>query len=81
MVNSIVLSVGERVHLKQGKDQIIYAGMPSEDVYSIAEIKRSGYQGYAWNLYFPRKKQDILVDGVGIFVENATPDDIRLRIQ
>ena len=79
-MDSVVLSVGEVVHLKRGKDHIIYAGMPSENVYSIAEMKKSGYQGYAWNLYFPRKKQDIIIDGVSILVENATPDEIRLRI-
>ena len=79
-MDSVVLSVGEVVHLKRGKDHIIYAGMPSEDIYSIAEMKKSGYQGYAWNLYFPRKKQDIIIDGISILVENATPDEIRLRI-
>ena len=39
-VDSSVLSVGEMVHLKQGKDHIIYAGMASEDVYSIAQMCR-----------------------------------------
>jgi len=80
MIGSIVLSVGEDVHLRQGKDRIIYAGMPSEDVYSIVQKKSKGYQGFAWNLFFPKGRQDITIDGVNIFVENVTPEEIRLRI-
>jgi hypothetical protein len=81
MVKPVVLAVGESVHLRRGKDHILYAGMPSENVYSIAQKKRDiPYQGFAWNLYFPKKQQEITVDGVSIFVESVTPDEIRLRI-
>ena len=44
MDKTIVLAVGEGFHLKRGKDRIVYAGMSSEDVYSIVQIKASGYQ-------------------------------------
>ncbi len=80
MVEPVVLSVGESVHLRQGKDHIFYAGMPSENVYSIVQKKASGYQGHAWNLFFPKKQQEITIDGVNIFVENVTPGEITLRI-
>jgi hypothetical protein len=80
MDNSVVLSVGDSYHLKLGKDRIIYAGMPSDDVYSIVQVKRSGYQGFAWNLFFPRRKNQITVDGINISVDNITPDEIRLRV-
>jgi len=80
MVEPIVLAVGGSVHLRRGKDHILYAGMPSENVYSIVQKKTFGYRGYAWNLYFPKKRQEITIDGVSIFVENVTPDEIRLRI-
>ena len=49
MDKTITLAIGERFHLKRGKDRIAYAGMPSEDVYSIVQIKASGYQGYSWS--------------------------------
>jgi hypothetical protein len=42
--------------------------------------KANGYQGFAWNLYFPKRRQEITIDGVSIFVENVTPEEIRLRI-
>ena len=84
MDNSVVLSVGDTFHLKRGKDRIVYAGMPSEKVYSIAQRKQEfipyAAWGYAWNLFFPREQSRIRIDGVNISVENVTPDEIRLRV-
>ena len=81
MDNSVVLSVGDSYHLRSGKDRIVYAGMPSDSVYSIVQKKEKGYGGFAWNLFFPKKKQEITIDGVNIFVENVTPDEIRFRVE
>jgi hypothetical protein len=77
---TVSLAVGEQYHLKRGKDRIVYAGMPSEDVYSIVQMKAMGYQGYSWNLYFSKSRQDITIDGVSIYVEKATPDGMTLRV-
>ena len=71
---TVSLMVGEQYHLKRGRDRIVYAGMPSEDVYSIVQMKASGYQGYSWNLFFPRRRQDITIDGISLYVEKATPE-------
>ena len=81
MERSIVLAVGEDFHLKMGKDRIVYAGMPNEDVYSIAQRKANGYQGFAWNLYYSRRKTDIKIDGVDIVVESVSPEEIMFRIR
>ena len=84
MDNLISLSVGDTYHLRSGKDHIIYAGMPSEKAYSIVQRKRKfapyAAWGYAWNLFFPREQSNIRIDGVNILVENATPNEIRLRV-
>ncbi len=81
MNNSVVLSVGDSYHLQFGKDRIIYAGMPSEKVYSIAQRKREfPYMGYAWNLYYPKEQSKIRIDGINILVEDVTPEEIRLRV-
>ena len=77
----VTLSVGQDFHLRRGKDHIIYAGMPSDNVYSIVQKRASGYQGFAWNLFYPRRKQAITIDGVNIFVENVTADEIRFRVE
>jgi len=79
--DSIVLSVGDTRKLRFGKDRIIYAGMPSERVYSIVQMKWEFlYRGYSWNLFYPKEQSKIRIDGVNILVENVTPDEIRLRV-
>ena len=84
MNNSVVLSVGDVFHLRSGKDRIVYAGMPTEKVYSIVQRKRNfapyAAWGYAWNLFYPREQSKIRIDGVNILIENVTPDEIRLRL-
>ncbi len=81
MTEPVTLAVGEDFHLRRGKDHIAYAGMPSDNVYSIVQKKANGYQGYAWNLFFPKWRQEITIDGVNIFVENVTPEEIRFRVR
>jgi hypothetical protein len=81
MNNSIVLSVGDTHHLRFGKDRIVYAGMPSEKVYSIVQMKwEFFYRGYAWNLFFPKEQSRIRIDGVNLIVESVTPEEIRLLV-
>ena len=81
MARSAVLSVGDTYHLRSGKDRIVYAGMPSEKVYSMVQRKwEFFYRGYAWNLYFPKGQSTIKIDGINIQVENVTTDEIRLRV-
>jgi hypothetical protein len=63
-----------------GRDRIIYAGMPDENVYSIVQRKSNGYQGYAWNLFYPKKRTELTIDGMNIYVESVTPEEIRLRL-
>ena len=75
-----VLAVGEDFHLKRGKDRIVYAGMLSEEVYSMVQIKASGYQGYAWHLYYPRRKRDLTIDGVPVYVERVSAEEIEIRV-
>jgi len=77
---TVVLAIGDDLHLKLGKDRIIYAGMPSEEVYSIAQKKSNGYQGYAWNLFYPKRKRDIIIDGIKLYVERVTPEEIEIRV-
>ena len=76
-----VLSVGDNYHLRFGKDRIVYAGMPSENVYSIVQMKwEFFYRGYAWNLFYPKGQSTMRIDGVNILVESVTPEEIRLRV-
>ena len=77
----VVLSVGDSYHLRFGKDRIIYAGMPSENKYSIVQKKWEFlYRGYSWNLFFPKEQTTVRIDGVNILVESVSPEEIRLRV-
>jgi len=81
MSRTVVLSVGDTHHLGLGKDRIVYAGMTSEKVYSIVEMKwEFFYRGYAWNLFFPVGQNTIRIDGVNLVVESVTPGEIRLQV-
>ena len=81
MNNSMVLSVGDTYHLRFGKDRIVYAGMTSEKVYSIVQMKwEFFYRGYAWNPFFPKEQNKIRIDRTNLIVESVTPNDIMLRV-
>ena len=81
MNRTVVLSVGDMHKLGPGKDRIIYAGMPSENVFSIVQLRWEFlYRGYSWNLFFPRSRSEIRIEGVNILIENVTPHEIRFRI-
>ena len=48
MDRTVVLSVGNIHRLGLGKDRIIYAGMPSEKVFSIVQVRwEFFYRGYS----------------------------------
>ena len=85
MARLVALSVGDSFHLGSGKDRIVYAGMPSHDVFSIVQRKWKalpyGWWGQAWNLFYPKEQTEITIDGVNIVVENVTPQEIRLRVE
>ena len=81
MNNSVTLSVGDTHRLRLGKDRIVYAGMPNENVFSIVQMKWEFlYRVYSWNLYFPKGQGTIRVDGINIKVDSVTPEEIRLRV-
>jgi hypothetical protein len=78
---TVVLSVGDKHHLGLGKDRIVYAGMTSDRVYSIVQMKwEFFYRGYSWNLFFPVGENTIRIDGVNLVVESVTPREIRLQV-
>ena len=80
MDRTVVLSVGDMHKLGLGKDRIIYVGMPSENVFSIVQVRwESFYRGSSWDLYFAKSRSEIRIEGVNILVENVTPDEIRFR--
>lgn len=80
MDGSVTLTVGDIHRLGLGKDRIVYAGMPTPDVYSIVQMRwEFVYRGYSLNLYFPKEERRIRIDGVNLLVESVGPHEITLR--
>lgn len=42
--------------------------------------KGTGYQGYAWNLFYSKRRRDITIDDIKLYVERVTPDEIEIRV-
>jgi len=78
----IVLGVGEKTKIKFGfMDSItlIYCGMVSKDVFSLALLFGSGYQGYSYNLYFPVDSRNIKIGSISLSVVNVKSEQLILR--
>lgn len=80
MNGTVTLAVGDVHRLRTGKDRICYAGMPSDGVFSIVELRwEFMYRGYSWNLFFPVTQRQVRIDGVNLTVERVDPGQITLR--
>ena len=82
ITEDIVLGVGEKTKIKFGfMDSItlIYGGMVSKEVFSLALLFGSGYQGYSYNLYFPVDSRNIKIGSISLSVVNVKSEQLILR--
>ena len=82
IANNITLAIGETTRIKLGfvnTVTLIYSGMPSKDVFSIVIQTGSGYQGYSYNLYYPKDTKTIKVGKESFSIINVTPERITFR--
>ena len=76
------LAIGEKFKVKGGFArtlEIVYAGMPSDDRYSLVIVSTYGNNQAGYNLYFPLSRTDLKIDGKRLYVERVSPEEIRLR--
>ena len=62
MVGEITVSVGEKAKFKTGtfsSINFVYCGMPNDSVFSISYMESTGYQGYAMNIFYPKRMKNI----------------------
>lgn len=78
------LKIGEQAQLKSNfftaGHGLMYAGMPSESVYSLAFIFSHGYQAMAANMYIPTSQRELTYQGYRIVVQDVRPDHIRIQV-
>jgi hypothetical protein len=76
------LKVGETAKVKRGfitSYELIYGGMPSDDVYSLVINCTSGHASASHNLYFRRSQREFeLLDG-RMTVLDISSAEIRFR--
>ena len=80
--NDIILAVGEKTKIKIGmltSMELIYSGMVSKDVFSIALTFGSGYQGYSYNLYFSKESKTIKIGNETLSIISVNPNQLTLR--
>ncbi|MFC1908101.1 hypothetical protein ACFLWT_01685 [Chloroflexota bacterium] len=58
MDNLTILSIGKDLHLRQGKDHILYTGMPSDNVYLFYRKSHQGTKD-THGIYFIPKDNKI----------------------
>jgi hypothetical protein len=60
-------------------DTIVYAGMPTDRCYSLAQRHHEQYSRYGYNLFFPINQREIEIAGHRFAVTDITPQNIKLR--
>jgi hypothetical protein len=79
------LKIGEQADLRKGilraSHAVVYAGMPSEQVYSLAFTYFFGNQALGVNLFVPKTQKEVTYKEWRIVVLEVRPDRIRLRIE
>lgn len=58
-----------------------YCGMPSKDVFSIAEIDRDSHRAYAVNSFYPTNSKTINFHGKKLDILSVDPEKIILSYQ
>jgi hypothetical protein len=80
--DDIVLEIGEKTKIRFGfidSITLIYGGMVSKDVFSLALLFGSGYQGYSYNLYYPIDSRNIKIGSISLSVVNVKSEQLILR--
>ncbi len=81
MTNEITVPVGQKAKFKTGTFSsigFVYCGMPREDVFSISYMESSGYQGYAMNIFYPKRLKAIRIGKAQFNVIKVSPESITL---
>ena len=82
--NDVTLKINETYKIKLGfanNISLMYAGMSSKDFFSIVIIEGSGYQGFSYNLYYPKDSTSIKVKKKPFSILNVSEDSITIREQ
>jgi len=78
----IILGIGDKTKIKIGfinTKTIVYCGMISKDIFSIALLYGTGNQGFSYNLFYPKNAKSIKVDNESFYVVSVSEDKLVIR--
>ena len=81
MAGEITVPVGQKAKFKTGTFSsvgFVYCGMPNPDTFSVSYMESSGYQGYAMNVFYPKKIKNIVIGKKNFMIIRITPESITL---
>ena len=58
---------------------IVYCGMPNKYTFSLNYMETSGHQGYALNVYYPKRMSRIKIKNIEFNVLSVTPESIKIQ--
>jgi len=76
------LLVGESAKVKTiffGNISVVYAGMISEQVYSVVVQWTSGNNSSAYNLYLSRSQKEVRIPKGRLMISTVTPERLNFR--
>lgn len=79
--NDYTLQLGESAKVRTGifksSVSIVYSGMVSENIYTIAVTWSFGHNSMAYNLFFPKRQREIFTPKDRLEVEYVSSEQIR----
>jgi hypothetical protein len=78
----ITLAVGDKTKIKIGfmnSKTIVYCGMISKDIFSVALLYGTGNQGFSYNLFYPKNTKTIKVDNDSYYVVSVSENQLVIR--
>ena len=82
MGDRYIIRIGERHKIKLkflSHITIVYAGMSSSDIFSLAIMDGYGHQGFGYNVFFKKKSGHIKIKDMMFHIIKVTHDSIELE--
>jgi hypothetical protein len=83
VTKSYTLKVGEHEVVRRrffGRTwAVAYAGMPTDNTYSLAVTWSVGHQSAAYNLFLPSDQRELPLFSGRMFIEDVSPQRVSLR--
>jgi hypothetical protein len=78
----ITLAIGDKIKIKTGfmnTKTIVYCGMISKDIFSIALVYGTGNQGFSYNLFYPKGTKSIKIYDESFYIVSISEDKLVIR--